>query len=211
MPHELLYTSAVRGLHMGTDGYCIIAETPGIPRTLAAQLERLSGYRHRVKGKSPDLVNNPVAFSYTIVVASGVRYHVVSRIADAGFDHTHRTNYLAHHIASTTDELPAAGPAWLCLQRHVFQMVWPQDRKPMQLPGNRRLPGGDFIPHKCNVWERLVGDARLGRQTGRNVFFTRSSAYPLRARSAGPRMLVGSACSSPLCTEMASYVQHVFH
>ena len=66
MPHELLHTSALRGLHLGSDGYCTFAETEGIPKMLSEKLEQLSSYRHRVKRKTPDPINNPVAFSHRL-------------------------------------------------------------------------------------------------------------------------------------------------
>ena len=172
MPHELLHTSALRGLHLGTDGYCTVGETEGIPKTLSEKLEQLSSYRHRVKRKSPDPINNPIAFSHRLAAVGGQRYHIVSRIADAGFDHTNRTNYLAHHIALAESELVEGGPALLCQQSGLFQTEWGEDRKPQKLPA-RRLPRGDAPARKCKLWERLAGDAGwagvlAGTYAGRN-------------------------------------------
>ncbi len=172
MPHELLHTSALRGLHLGSDGYCTVAETEGIPKMLSEKLEQLSIYRHRVKRKTPDPINNPVAFSHRLAAVGGQRYHIVSRIADAGFDHTNRTNYLAHHIALAESELVEGGPAWLCQQSGLFQTEWGEDRKPQKLPA-RRLPRGDAPARKCKLWERLAGDAGwagvlAGTYAGRN-------------------------------------------
>ena len=45
MAHELIYTSAERGLRPGTRGYCTVAYTHGMmPQTLQL-LEALSAYR----------------------------------------------------------------------------------------------------------------------------------------------------------------------
>jgi hypothetical protein len=158
MPHELIHTSAARGLALGTDGYCVVAETPGLPKALRTHLERLSGYRHRVTGRRPDLTRNPVAFSHQMVSAGGERYHVLSRIADAGFDHTDRTNYIAHHLAFTSDELPDGGPAWLASRPQVFQTEWGSTRPPETLPAGRRVPDGDAPARRCDLWHDLTGD-----------------------------------------------------
>ena len=45
MSHELFYTSAPRGLRRGSNGYCTVAATRGLPPLLGQQLERLSDYR----------------------------------------------------------------------------------------------------------------------------------------------------------------------
>ncbi len=155
MPFELIYTSAPRGLRSGSTGFCTVAQTEGMPAGLAEQLELLSGYRHLTIGADPAASGNPVVFAHTVVTAARRSFHVLSRIADAGLDHTGRSNYLAHHVAFTPDELPPEGPTWLGL-RWAFETEW--TGKPRTLPAGV-LPTGRAKPRACAQWEAATGDA----------------------------------------------------
>lgn len=160
MPSELIYTSVSRGLRgPGATGFCTVAQTDGLPPALAEQLEALSVYRHLTIGADPERSDNPVVYSFATVVADRSTYHVLSRIADTGLDHTDRSNYLAHHVAFALDELPVQGPAWVC--RH-----WPFKTDWRGLPGlltaARSVPGGHAPAQKCVGWESATGDAGWG-------------------------------------------------
>ncbi|MEZ6143121.1 MAG: hypothetical protein R3B84_21365 [Zavarzinella sp.] len=162
MSHELINTSAGQGLHNDGGGYTTVAESQGIPKSLVTKLEMMCGYRHRVKSKVPNHDENPIAFSHTILSAGGSRFHVVSRVADHGFDRSNRTNYLAHHVALQANELPEAGPAWLCLQRRFFTSSWDYDDAPKRLSTHRDIPDGSAEAKRCKLWEKVTGDAGWG-------------------------------------------------
>ena len=82
---------------------------------------------------------------------------VLSRVAFAGFDHTGRSNKIAHHVALEPHELALEGPAWVARQSGFFMESW---------VGESRLIGG----HKAvkppargmtsaATWAEVVGDA----------------------------------------------------
>ena len=110
MNEELVFTSAPRGLQIGTSGFCTVASTPGMASNLARLLQSLSGYRHLHAPGSPSAHLNPVVDSHLKAKVGGKRYYIVSRIADAGFDYSNRTNKIAHHIALSRN-LPTTGPS----------------------------------------------------------------------------------------------------
>lgn len=159
MPHELIYTSAPRGLRPGTTGYCTVAHTPGLDPNLAEQLQALSHFRHLHVGDDPNRNGNPIAFAHSILTLGYRVYHVVSRVADSGLDHSGRSNFLAHHVVFDTDSIPDVGPAWLCEQR-FFVQKW--DRQPSQIPDDRAIPSGRDEARVCRTWAKLAGDAGWG-------------------------------------------------
>jgi hypothetical protein len=160
MPYEIYYTSATEGLKRGAQGFCTVAATEGIPAALLQRLEALSGYRHHVAPGDPAAGTNPVTFAHWTMTLSGKTYYVLSRICDAGFDYTHRTNSLAHHIALEAGELPPAGPAWLLAQPGVMISQWDGRVGPIRRASH--LPFQNASPARCDAWERLTGDAGWG-------------------------------------------------
>ena len=59
--HELIYTSAPKGLATGSRGFCTVAATAELPNSLAKKLEGLSGYNHLF---DPGDSRNPVNYSF---------------------------------------------------------------------------------------------------------------------------------------------------
>src|SRR5258707_12093667 len=116
MSHELLYTSAPKGLKSGSRGFCTVVCTQGMPAPLMTALESLSAYRHVYPPGDRNAAKNPVAWSHVTMNAAGRSYHVLSRIADFGLDYSQRGNKLAHHVALNAQELTAGGPASLLEQ-----------------------------------------------------------------------------------------------
>src|SRR4051794_10543 len=124
MTHELLYTSAPRGLQPGSQGFCTVAATRGIPNALLKKLESLSAYREVFAPLDRRAGLNPVVSSHLILNLAGERYHVLSRICSAGLDYTQRTNKFAHHVAFRKGDLPRIGPAALLSQPGFMETRW---------------------------------------------------------------------------------------
>ncbi|MEQ8848002.1 hypothetical protein [Botrimarina sp.] len=157
MSHELLYTSAQRGLKPGSQGFCTVEATTGMPAPLAQLLESLSGYRHLADPGTP---GNPPAWRHVVATLGGERLHVLSRVADAGHDYSGRSNKLAHHLVLGAGELPPGGPAWLQQQAATHTQEWAG--QPRTLPHARPLPQGEPAAGPCEAWRRLTGDAGWG-------------------------------------------------
>ncbi len=160
MGQELIYTSAPRGLKAGSHGFCTVISTAGMNANLAQRLESLSGYRHVFGPQDTNARLNPVVFSHLLLVMGGRPYHVLSRIADAGLDYTHRTNKLAHHVVLDVSERVSAGPAWLLGQSGFLATTF--DGQPRMLPVGRRPPEGSETLGACRHWARVTGDAGWG-------------------------------------------------
>lgn len=157
MIQELIYTSAPRGLKPGTRGFCTVACTQQMTQPLAERLESLSGYRHLFAAHESQERLNPLIHSHLLLTVGGRKFHVLSRIADAGLDYTQRSNKFAHHVALDVADLPAGGPAWLLLQPGFMQTGW--SGEPRLLPAGRRPPNGFSPPAVCRHWQALTGDA----------------------------------------------------
>src|SRR5437868_14227242 len=112
MSHELLYTSAPKGLKAGSRGFCTVMCTQGMSAPLMAALESLSAYRHIYPPSDRHAAKNPVAWSHLKMNVAGRGYHVLSRVADFGLDYSQRGNKLAHHVALEAAEQTAAGPGF---------------------------------------------------------------------------------------------------
>ena len=156
MQHELIYTSVPKGLLHGSSGFCTVACTPEIPPNLEALLRQLSAYRHLAPPGSP---SNPVVYSHLIARLGERDCHILSRVADAGFDYTHRTNKLAHHLALDAGSplLPRTDPFALFLGEKFFLKEW--NREPTLLSPDRPIPVGTLRARPARTWEALTGDA----------------------------------------------------
>jgi len=156
MGFEIYYTSAPEGIRSGTSGFCTVAASENIPKSLWDRLETLSAYRHNGGV-------NPVSLGHCILTVAGRTYHVLSRVCDAGVDHTQRTNSFAHHLVLEQREMEAAGlgPAWMLRQAGVMASGW--DGRVGNLPA-RMLPTGadDAGSRVCRRWEQVTGDAGWG-------------------------------------------------
>ena len=139
MSQELIYTSP-RGLKPGSQGFCTVVCTQGMAAALQQRLESLSGYRHVFPPQDANVRLNPVLCSHLVLNVAGRRCHVLSRICDAGLDHTQRNNKLRMHVVLDPRELPPGGPAWLLAVPGFMQAAW--DGEPKVLPTGRAAPGG---------------------------------------------------------------------
>jgi hypothetical protein len=160
MIHELIVTSAPRGLQAGRSGFTTVCRTRGIHPDLAARLEAASGYRHVHPQGDP---RNPVIFSYTLKSSTVGEVWVMSRVGDAGTDYTGRSNKIAHHIALQSSDLaalsasnPAAVIAALTASQGLLSK-WAGE--PHEKAAPPFVPAPATPPALCERWAALAGDA----------------------------------------------------
>jgi hypothetical protein len=103
MAFQLIYTSAPRLLQAGRTGFGTVAKHSSIRGALQSEIERFSQFS-RQEGLNP----NRVIYQYRCLSISGMSFHVISRLKDAGSDYTGRTNHLAHHIIFSSAEAHSA-------------------------------------------------------------------------------------------------------
>lgn len=156
MSFELVYTSARRGLRAGSSGFCTVAATEGIPRTLQDKLESLSGYRHEEAFAGTD---PPVNFAHATVRIQRQIYHVLSRVGSTTKDHTGRSNKIAHHLALKSVELDdfTDGPVAMFDDRNFWIDAW--DSEPETFSPNRLPDVFSTPPNGFSTWEQVFGDA----------------------------------------------------
>ncbi len=154
---ELWNTSAPRGLKPGSVGFCTVKCSQGMPINLVERLEMLSGYRHLFPPTGELAHQNPIVYAHYRITLGGIRYHVLSRVANAGLDYSGRSNRFAHHLVLSADSLPPSGPAWLLQQPGVMETAW--DGRIEIIRTRRVLPVMDIPPAPCKYWESLTGDA----------------------------------------------------
>jgi GTPase-associated protein 1, N-terminal domain type 2 len=160
MPQQLIYTSAPRGIVAGRSGHCTVARSALMREALMLQLEKFCYYQHLSLSGGQE---RPI-FSCRIADIRGTRFHVLSRIQDAGLDFTGRTNFIAHHLVFTPEEI-----------RHfpippVILRDWPgwvkSWTKEPQLLENEDWTALTALAGKTNVpaqtWQRITGDGVNG-------------------------------------------------
>lgn len=173
MAHQLLYTSAEKGLRPGTRGFCTVAYTKGLAPAHIQLLEALSGYKG-LQGTDSDSTS-PVAFCHYQSNLLGRDFSILSRLAAIPPDHTGRSNKLAHHYLIHKRERPANGPAWLSLQPEFFQTSW---TPPPRLLDQTALPPATYAPPSpAHAWGELTGDCGLASLPARE--FLENPAQPL--------------------------------
>ena len=202
MSRELIYTSAPRGVKPGSQGFCTVAYTHGMPANLIQQLESLSGYRHIFSPQDSKASLNPVVLSHLVLTVAGRRCHVLSRICDAGLDYTQRTNKFARHIVLDAAEVPSAGPAWLLAQPGFVQNKWVGE--PQILTTGPVVPSGESKPVRMPRLAAAYWRCGVGGRACRNGSRTYEPASGARV-SAGNghvavvrRELGPGACGTPL-------------
>lgn len=118
MPHQLIFTSSVRGIKPGASGYCTVLRSPGIRPSLERALEGFSVFEHIDRN-----VGNCIQ-SLRHLELRGVNYYVLSRVGDAGKDYTGRTNFIAHYLVFEANELPEASPVDILLNWGGWCHAW---------------------------------------------------------------------------------------
>lgn len=160
MPQQLIYTSAPRGVVAGRSGHCTVARSATMREALMLQLEKLSYYQHLSLSGGQE---RPI-YSCRVVDIRGSRYHVLSRIQDAGLDFTGRTNFLAHHLAFTPEETRQF-PSPPVILRGWAGWVKSWSKEPQLLEnedwsGLAALAATVSVPAKN--WQQVTGDAVNG-------------------------------------------------
>ena len=117
-------------------------------------METLSGYNHlRNPSGEP-----PVNFSHVTVRIQRTVYHILSRVGDAGIDHTRRSNKIAHHLALTEAEAERFrdGPASLFADHAFWYSEWDQD--PETFPGGRVPNAYGWTGSDFSTWTAVFND-----------------------------------------------------
>ena len=132
---------------------------------LATHLEQLSYYQHQ---ELTGGIERPI-HAFRVLDVRGTRYFVLSRIQDAGLDFTKRTNFVAHHLVFTPEEIATLGsPPLLFLYWDGWKPSW--DGEPELLAnenwGNLHTikgfesdPGRHYETAPARYWEQLTGAA----------------------------------------------------
>ena len=160
MPQQLIYTSAPRGVVAGRSGHCTVARSATMREALMLQLEKLSYYQHLSLSGGQE---RPI-HSCRVVDIRGSRFHVLSRIQDAGLDFTGRTNFIAHHLVFTPEEVRQfPSPAVILRGWSGWVKSWPKEPQLLEIEdwsGLTGLSGNVSVP--ATNWQQVTGDAVNG-------------------------------------------------
>lgn len=124
---------------------------------LALRLEQISYFEHRALSGGRD----PVICACRLIEIRGARYHVLSRLQDAGLDFTNRTNFIAHHLVFSPEEIPP-----LPLPPDIFQAwtgwvtSWTEEPRSLSDETWANLASiGPRAHTPTQTWARVTGDA----------------------------------------------------
>ena len=127
---------------------------------LMLQLEKFSYYQHLSLSGGQE---RPI-YCCRLTEIRGSRYHVLTRIQDAGLDFTGRTNFLAHHLVFAPEEVRQfASPPVILRNWTGWAKSWSKDP---ELFDNEdwsslaQLSGSTLVP--ATNWQQLTGDAVNG-------------------------------------------------
>jgi len=165
MPRELIFTSVPSGVNPGSTGYCTVAKHKGIDRLLDRAVEEISFYEMM---NSP---TKPVVHAYRILRLNTGTFHVLSRIAYSGSDHTGRTNYIAHNLIFDQAETYAqtVSPAEIFLSGTGWLSEWPKGAPPAFLSEGTckvSLPAASSTHASLQTWTNFTGKGALAHELG---------------------------------------------
>ena len=162
MAKQLVFTSVLRGLEPGRSGYCTVARHRDLRERLIPEIERLSAYHH-LNYTTDGRVVNPVVMAFRTLSMGDTRYHVLTRIVDAGADYSRRSNYLAHHLIIEEKEIPEGlSPADVFLGWNGWLDKWEGEPRFYGVAEEVSLAGlaaGLAPALPAQNWEAMTGDA----------------------------------------------------
>lgn len=119
MAHQLVYTSAPKLLEAGRSGFGTVARSKAIPPLAVGVIERFSQFAN-LRGTD----RTRFIFTHRRVTAGNNRFHLLTRIRDAGSDYTGRTNHIAHHLFIPVEEVARAEAAGITPADVMRQFAW---------------------------------------------------------------------------------------
>ena len=127
---------------------------------LVLRLEQLSYYQHLSLTGGQE---RPI-FAYRVIDIRGSRFHVLSRIQDAGLDFTGRTNFVAHHLTLASEEFRQfPTPPIILRDWPGWVKSWTRDPALLE---NEDWSALVSVASKCSVptqtWKRVTGDSVNG-------------------------------------------------
>lgn len=127
---------------------------------LMLQLEKLSYYQHLSLSGGQE---RPI-YSCRVVDIRGSQYHVLSRIQDAGLDFTGRTNFLAHHLVFTPEEIrKLPSPPIIMRSWSGWMKSWSAEPQLLEAEGWSSLSGlAANVSVPANTWKEVTGDGING-------------------------------------------------
>lgn len=156
MPKELIYTSAPQGVDPGRSGYCTVARSRTMGESLIHNLEQLSYYERLSEHGG---TTERIVFAFRNLNIRGKDFHVLSRITDAPADYTGRTNFIAHHLVFTPDELAEMPvPPVIFLHWPDWKNEWSEE--PMLLDDKQWQDGKKWLAHSflpADTWKAKTG------------------------------------------------------
>lgn len=157
MPLQLIYTSAPQGVDAGRSGYCTVARSGTMGESLIHRLEQLSYYERLSEHGG---ATERTVFAFRNLDIRGKTFHVLSRIKDAPADYTGRTNFIAHHLVFTPEEVAEMPvPAVIFRRWPHWQDAWREEPRLLEnepWPEREELKDRTFLP--ANNWYRETGD-----------------------------------------------------
>ena len=121
------------------------------------QLEKFCYYQHLSLSGGQE---RPI-FASRVIDIRGTRFHVLSRIQDAGLDFTGRTNFIAHHLVFAPEEIRRfPTPPGILRDWPGWVKSW--TKEPQMLENENwaeltALAGKTNVP--ARTWQRITGDA----------------------------------------------------
>ena len=126
---------------------------------LMLQLEKFSYYQHLSLSGGQE---RPI-YCCRLLDLRGSRYHILTRIQDAGLDFTGRTNFLAHHLVFTPEEVRQfASPPVILRDWPGWVNSWTKDP---ELFGDENWSSLLAVPRSTAPalgWQQITGDAING-------------------------------------------------
>jgi hypothetical protein len=164
MAFQLVYTSAAKLLDAGRSGYGTVARSKSITPLVVSAIERVSQFAN-LRG----LDRNRVIHVHRRITAGSNRFHILTRIVDAGADYTGRTNHIAHHLVISQEEAARAAARGITPADVLRQFPWLDrwDGAARFFDANEDVPLDHFRPDGRNSgsqsWAALTGNPAHAR------------------------------------------------